>query len=310
MKIVFMGTPVFAVRILESLIDHHHDICLVVTQPDKPVGRKKTLEHSPVKQLALRHKISVFQPVNLKKEYQTIVQLNPDLIITAAYGQMLPNELLNQLTAINVHGSLLPAYRGGAPIQHALFDGLEETGVTIMYMAHAMDSGDIIKQEALPILPNDNYQTLSHRLSHLGAHLLNDVLEDFQKGLIIRKQQDNSKITYALTLKYQDEYLDFNQSASQVINRVRGLSPEPGAHTSIKSHTIKIYNLKKSDIIDHTTPPGTILEVKKRLIVQTKDTPVEILELQIPGKKKMQVKAFLNGQNIIQMGDVFKGKEE
>ncbi len=304
MKLVFMGTPQFSVPILEALLEHH-EVLLVVTQPDKPVGRKKIMTESPIKKLALSHQIPVFQPLKLKTDYQRVLDTKPDIIITAAYGQMLPKELINRVEAINVHGSLLPQYRGGAPIQYALFDGQEETGITIMFMAYQMDSGDIIKQERVKIENKDNYASLSHKLSIVGSKLIIHVLNHYDKNKIKRIPQDVNKVTFAYTLKRHDEFLNFKQTTKAVVNRIRGLAPEPGAHAYLGNQIIKFYGAVNSDIIDSEATPGTILENKKRLIIATLDGSVEILEIQAPGKKQMAVKDFLNGQNIIRIGDIF-----
>lgn len=305
MNLVFMGTPDFAVPILD-ILHQNHQVMLVVTQPDKPVGRKKIMTPSPVKVKALELGLPVFQPEKLKSDYAPILNLHPDLIITAAYGQMLPNMLLDQVTAINVHGSLLPKYRGGAPIQHAIFNGEKSTGITIMYMAYQMDSGDIIRQQSIPILSSDDYGTLSKKLSILGAELLHQVLTEYEKEPLISKPQNVEKVTFAYTLKPKDEILSFHQKTDNVINRIRGLSPEPGATAHHPASDIKVYEARKSDIIDSKAVPGEVLSVKKQLTVKTLDGAVDILCIQIPGKKKMAVSAFLNGQNIIKPGDVFK----
>lgn len=304
-----MGTPVFAVPILEMLFNKH-EVLAVVTQPDKPVGRKKEYLFSPVKQKAFELGIKVYQPISLKKEYQFILDMKPDYLITAAYGQMLPKELLDQVTALNVHGSLLPQYRGGAPIQYALFDGLKETGVTIMYMAFQMDSGDIIKQGNVSIVEDDNYETLTYKLSSLGVKLLDIVLDDLSKGRVIREKQEPSKVTFAKTLKHEDEWISFLWSTDQIINRIRGLSPDLGASAKINQTVLKFFKAIKSDIIDYNQVPGTVLQVKKKLIIKTLDGAIEITEIQAPGKKKMTVKDFLNGQNIINQNDVFIEREK
>lgn len=308
MKIVFMGTPKFAVPILEMLIKEHQ-VVLVVSQPDKPVGRKRLLKQSLVKQLAIKNNIAVFQPVVLKKEYQKIIELAPDMIITAAYGQMLPKELLDAVTALNVHGSLLPKHRGGAPIQYALFEGLKQTGVTVMYMALKMDSGDIIKQAAITIDSTDNYLSLSNKLSILGANVLNEVLCDLEKGIIERFPQDEQKASVAYTLKRKDEKICFHQRSCMIINRIQGLSPEPGAFAEIKKNIIKVYAAQESDIIDSSAVAGTILLTKKKLIVATKDGAIEILEIQAPGKRRMKTRDFLNGQTILKENDIFNRKD-
>lgn len=304
MNIVFMGTPQFAVPILEML-QQKHQVLLVVTQPDKPVGRKKVMTPSPVKLKAIELGLPLFQPVKLKTDYQLIIDLSPDLIITAAYGQMLPNQLLDQVTAINVHGSLLPKYRGGAPIQYALFNGDLETGVTIMYMAYQMDSGDIIRTQKVSIDMKDNHQTLSEKLSLSGRNLLDQVLIDYEKGPLKSYPQDIFHVTFAYTLKPKDEIISFQKSTSEIINRIRGLSPEPGATAHLKNGMIKIYEAQKSDIMDSKVRPGTVICTKKHLIVKTLDGAVELLQIQVPGKKQMSAQAFLNGQTIIHDGDVF-----
>jgi methionyl-tRNA formyltransferase len=304
MKLIFMGTPEFAVPIL-TMLQKKHQVMLVVTQPDKPVGRKKTLNPTPVKVKAMELGIPVFQPIKLKDDYKTLIDLKPDYLITAAYGQMLPKALIEEVTCLNVHGSLLPKYRGGAPIQYALFDGQKETGVTIMYMAYQMDSGDIIKQASLPILPEDNYQTLSKRLSNLGSVLLEDVLKDLEKGVIYKKPQDPKDVSFAYTIKPYDEYLDFHQTTQNILNKIRGLSPEPGATARIKNIALKFYKAEESDIIDSKAHPGTIVFSKKRLTIKTLDGAIDILEIQAPGKKQMAIKDFLNGQNLLTEGDQF-----
>jgi methionyl-tRNA formyltransferase len=303
-----MGTPKFAVKILEML-HQKHEVLLVVTQPDKPYGRNKILMKSSVKEKAELLNLEVFQPVNLKTDYQKIIDLKPDLIVTAAYGQMLPKDLLDKIQAINVHGSLLPKYRGGAPIQYALFNGDLITGVTIMYMAFKMDSGDIIKQESILIDDNDNFESLSYKLSILGAKLLDEVLIDMNNHVINRYPQDEKLVSFAYTLKREDEMIDFNQSANQIHNKIRGLSPDIGASASIHHQLIKFYKSKISDIIDDKAIPGQIVDLSKKLLIQTKDYLLEILEIQVPGKKKMLTKDFLNGQKLFKINDIFNGKE-
>lgn len=309
MNIVFMGTPEFARIILAKLITSGHDIVMVVTQPDKPTGRKKTMMPSPVKVLAQKHHLPVFQPAQIRKDYQPVLATKAELIVTAAYGQMLPADLLNQIPAINVHGSLLPAYRGGAPIQHALFDGREMTGVTVMRMKMKMDSGAIIRQKSTTITDQDDYESLAFRLAEIGADLLDEVLLSFKDGIVVDQEQDESLVTYAKTLRYEDEHIDFSQSALMVRNRLRGLSPQPGGHATINGMTIKIFRASVLSA-DISLPPGTVLETTRRLIVKTLDAAVAIEELQIPGKKKMAVRDFLNGQTLIKVGDIFTGKDE
>lgn len=305
MNILFMGTPQFAVPILEMIVKKHH-VVMVITQPDKPVGRKKRLTPSPVKEKALSLGLPVFQPTKLKLEYKHLLDLDVDLIITAAYGQMLPQELFERFDAINVHGSLLPSYRGGAPIQYALFDGLKKTGVTIMFMVYQMDAGDIIKQEEVMIEESDDYLSLSTKMSYVGARLLDEVLDHYEQGDLTCYPQDPSRVTFAYTLKPHDERIHFHQTTNAIINRIRGLSPEPGATASIKNTTMKFYRAQKGDIIEENARPGTILLAKKRLVIKTLDGSVEMLDVQVPGKRIMSAKEFLNGQNLIAEGDCFE----
>jgi methionyl-tRNA formyltransferase len=308
MKIVFLGTPNFSVPILEMLIKHH-EVLLVVTQPDKMVGRKKILTPSPVKVCALTHHIDVFQPVKLRKDYQKILDLNPDLLITAAYGQMLPKGLIEPITSINVHGSLLPKYRGGAPIQYAIFNGDQKTGISIMYMAYKMDSGDVIEQEEIVIEDSDNYASLTKKMSLVGASLLQKVLNDLSHNIVKRFPQDESKVTFAYNISYEDEAIHFHMTTKDLMNKVRGLDPEPGAHFNHLDTKIKVYKVQKSDIIIENKVPGEILQTKKHLIIKTLDGAVELLDIQVAGKKRMDVKSFLNGQSLFKIGEIIKDGE-
>lgn len=304
MKIIFMGTPDFATNSLQALIDANYEIVAVVSQPDKKQGRKAEVIYSPVKELALKYKLKLLQPLNVKEITNELIALQADLIVTAAYGQILPKELLDQIKAINVHGSLLPQYRGGAPIQYALFDGLEKTGVTIMDMAFKMDSGDIILQGEIDILENDNYETLSEKLAVIGAELLIKVL----KGNYPRIKQDESKVTFAYTLKRVDEFLDFYVDADSVINRLRGLMPNIGGSFIVNNVIIKVFKLRKSDIIKDGQV-GSIYLTNKMFLVKTKTNWLEIVELQVPGKKRLPVADFLNGQKIVENGDMVERKK-
>jgi methionyl-tRNA formyltransferase len=299
MKIIFMGTPQFASQILEQLIKAH-EVLLVVTQPDRKTGRKQIEVISPVKEVALNYGIKVFQPEKLSMDYDTILNTETDIIVTAAYGQKVPNAVLNYQTCINVHGSLLPKYRGGAPIQKAIMNGEKETGITIMHMVEAMDAGNSIAQEAILIDEHDTYTSLSHRLSELGATLLLHTLNQYGHEMPIGLVQDQSQVTFAKTLKRQDERINFHQNTEHILRQIRALNDQPGAFFMFKDKAIKIYEAKKSDIITHEIP-GTILQVKKKLIISTLDGAIDIIKLQIPGKKQMYVRDFLNGQTLFQI---------
>lgn len=305
MKIVFMGTPQFAVPIL-TMLHEHHEVVLVVTQPDKPVGRKRKLQASPVKQLAQSLNIPVFQPRRIRKDYQPILDQHADVLITAAYGQILPKGLLNGIRSINIHGSLLPAYRGASPIQYALFDGLKETGITIMEMVYEMDAGPIIAQAKQPIEASNNFETLSQKLSQLGCTLLNDVLNDFEAKFEARKPQNEALVTFSPLIKYEDERITFFWPTAKIVNRVRGLSPQPGAHFYYQNQQFKIFKAIKSDIIEHAKKPGTILCTKNVLTIQTADGAINILEIQAPGKKRLPIRDYLNGQTVFAVGNQIK----
>lgn len=300
MKIIFMGTIDFSVTILEKL-NKKYPVGLVVTQPDAKVGRKQILKENPIKVFANENNIPVFQPIKLSKDYEQIINFKPDLIITAAYGQMVPNIILDLCPAINVHGSILPKRRGGAPIERAIIEGDKETGITVMYMASKMDSGDIIKQRKIPII-NDTKTTLYNKLAHVGAELLLEVMDDFIKGEIKSYPQDESLVSYSYNLKKEDEYLDFSKTNKEIINHLNGLLDEPGGSIFVDDVRIKIYEVKKHDIISHEAPK-TILNVDKELVIKTGDGALSILTLQQQGKQKMNILNYLNGQRIFKKGD-------
>lgn len=300
-----MGTPEFAAPILQMLIDKNYPVGLIVTQPDKKVGRKQKIEFSPVKQIAINHNIEIFQPHKMKDEYAYILSKKPKLIITAAYGQILPKALLEEVPAINIHGSLLPKYRGGAPIQYALFNGEEKTGVTLMEMVYKMDAGDMIAKSEVIIEKTDDYQSLSQKLSLAGKELLEKHLDDILTGNYKKEKQDESEVTFAYTIKKEEEKIDWQKETKFVLGKIKGLSPNVGAYTVVNQTQIKIYEAEKSDIIVSTTP-GIIHIKDKKIYVSTLDGTIQILTLQQQGRKKLSAKDFLNGQNIIQNNDKFE----
>lgn len=297
LRIVFMGTPSFSVPILEALIEKY-DVIGVVTQPDKEVGRKRILTPSPVKECALKHNLPLFQPKRIRKEYLDIVALNPDLIVTAAYGQIVGMELLNspKYRSINVHGSLLPKYRGGAPIQRSILNGDSETGITIMYMEKAMDAGDILNQRAIPILDEDNNETLFEKMSLLGRDLLMETIPLLIEGKITPVKQNEELVTYAYNIEPEDEVLDFTKDARSVFNHIRALSPAPGAYTILNDEKIKIFSSRLTNLT-HSEKPGSIINVSKKgfMIACGNNTVLDILEVQQTGKKRMQARDFVNG---------------
>ena len=295
MKIVFMGTPVFATNILQSLIDNY-EVVGVVSQPDKEVGRKKILTNTPIKELALNNNIEVFQPVKIRNDYQKIVEWNPDLIVTCAYGQIIPKEVLDipRLGCINVHASLLPKYRGGAPIHRAIINGDSETGITIMYMDVGMDTGDMISKRSIPIEMDDNLETLSNKLSKLGSELLIEVLPSIIEGTNGREKQNEDEVSYAYNIKPEDEVIDFNKSTLEIYNLIRGLSPSIGAYFMMDDNRTKVY---KSRIgTNKYDRPGVIFQLYKDGIgISTGDGEIILEEIQPFGKKKMDVSSYLNG---------------
>ncbi len=296
-KIVFMGTPNFSVPILEALIEKY-EVIGVVTQPDKKVGRHQELMASPVKECALKHHIPVFQPIKIRTEYEDIVALNPDLIVTAAYGQIVGMKLLNapKYRSINVHASLLPKYRGGAPIHEAIKQGETETGVTIMYMEKGMDSGDILAQRKIPITDEDNAGTMFEKLSLLGRDLLLEVIPKLVNGEIEPIKQDETKVTFAYNVTKEEEKLDFTKPARMVFNHIRAYNPFPVAYMELGDDVIKVYDSKVSEEM-HNSVPGTILKTTKQgfLIACGEATTLEILEVQPSGKRKMKASDYANG---------------
>ena len=305
-KVIFMGTPDFSVPVLKMLIDNYNVIG-VVTQTDKPVGRKGELKASPVKEVALEHSIPVYQPIKIRKEYQEIVDLNPDIIITCAYGQIIPKEILDapRLGCINVHASLLPRHRGGAPIHHAIIDGDNKTGATIMYMDVGMDTGDIITSQEIDILDSDTCESLFDKLSILGSNLLKDILPSIIDGTNTRTKQDESLATISNNIKPEDEIIDFNKSRREVFNQIRGLNSWPVAYTFLDHKRFKVWLSKEGNDILTGKPVGTIINVYKDGIgVQVNDGEIILTEIQPEGKKKMPASAYLNGIN----KDELKGK--
>lgn len=296
-----MGTPDFSVPILEALANN--DLCevsAVVTQPDRKVGRKKHLTAPPVKVKALEYNIPVFQPEKLSgsDELRAIMALNPDLVITAAYGQYVPTKLLHtpKFKAINVHASLLPKYRGAAPIHYALINGEDETGVTIMYMEKEMDAGDIISQKRLAIEDTDTVGSLFTKLSLLGRDLLIETLPHIFENEIQPKKQNKAEVTVAPMIKSSEEKIEWSQSATKVNNKIRGMNPFPGAYSLLNDQRFKIW--KASPVAtEEEAQPGTIITLNKNecIIKCGGKTALSLIEVQPFGKPKMQIKDFLSG---------------
>lgn len=307
-SVVFMGTPEFAVPILQSLIDNpEYDVQAVLTQPDHHLGRKRTLHQSPVKELAEQYNIEVLQPAKLSKspEMEVIINLQPDLMITAAYGQFLPTKLLAaaKIAAINVHGSLLPKYRGGAPIQYSIINGDKETGVSIMYMVKKMDAGDIISQRSIPIEDTDDSGTMFKKLSLLGRDLLLETLPKLISGDVNPVAQDPDKVVFSPNITSEQEQIDFRLPARLIDAKVRGLRPAPLGNMVIDGLRTKIYDVtpleEKTDL-----EPGKVVRVTKhQLVIAAGDgTTYQINKLKPAGKKAMDITSYLNGHKDITEG--------
>ena len=296
LKVIFMGTPVFCVPILEELIKETN-VVAVVTQPDKEVGRKREISFSPIKKVAIKNNIKVLQPVKIKEEYEVIISLNPDIIITCAYGQIVPLAILNcpKYGCINVHASLLPKLRGGAPIHKAIINGYDKTGITIMYMDKGMDTGDMIAKEEVKIEDNDTAESLHDKLSAISVPLLMKTLPSIINGTNKREKQNDADATYACNVSREEEHVSFDKSSKDVYNQIRGLNSWPGAYAVLDDKNIKLWSSSiTNNKYDKT--PGTIINLDKNgLCVATKDGSVLIKELQIPGKKKMNIQDFING---------------
>ncbi len=312
LKVIFMGTPLFAVPILEVLINNCQVIG-VVTQPDKEVGRHHELKYSPIKEVAIEKNIKVLQPKKIKDEYQEIIDMNPDIIITCAYGQIIPKILLDfpKYKCINVHASLLPKLRGGAPIHHAIMDGYEETGITIMYMDEGMDSGDIISQEKTKILDSDILETLHDRLSIMGSKLLLETLPSIVNKTNKRVKQDEHEVTFGYNIKREEEILDFSKSKREIFNHIRGLNPIPGSYFLLDNKIVKVYETTITDDMSYENKKnGEIVKLNETgLYIKVKDGLIVIKELKLEGKKKMKINDFVNGNKENLIGKVVRGIE-
>lgn len=298
-RVIFMGTPDFSVPILEGLIKNY-DVIGVVTQPDKEVGRKREIMFSPVKKIAISHSIPVFQPVKIRNDYEDILALKPDMIITCAYGQILPKKILDmpKYGCINVHASLLPKLRGGAPIHHAILDNYSKTGVTIMYMVEKMDAGDIISQTETVIDNDDTVGTLHDRLSIMGRDLLLETLPNIIAGDITPIPQKEEEVTFGYNIKREEELVTFDRDTLTIYNHIRGLNPHPGAYAILDNNVVKLYNSRINSNFYNQKIPGAISRIYDDGIgIATKDGEIIITKLQFAGKKRMLVKDYLNGIN-------------
>ncbi len=301
LKIVFMGTPMFAVPILEALIQNYH-VRAIVTQPDRAVGREQKITYPPVKKVGLEHTILVLQPARLSEEYQEIIDLHPDLIITCAYGQIIPKELLKEprLGCINVHPSLLPKLRGGAPIHHAIIDGYKETGVTIMYMNERMDEGDIISQRKCEITDTDTAETLHNKLSIIGRDLLLETLPSIINGTNSRTPQDQSQVTYGMNITREDEQISFDKTKREIHNQIRGLNNFPGAFCYLEGKILKVWD----SYITYENYPNLLNGQITKIYpdgfgVKVSNGEIVFKTVQLEGKTKMNAYEFANGRDLV-----------
>lgn len=299
-SVIFMGTPQFAVPVLRGLLNHNYQIQAVVTQPDRKVGRKQLLSKSPIKIVAEENNLPVYQPAKLSTspELKKLIALRADFIVTAAYGQFLPTRFLHsvKIAAVNVHGSLLPKYRGGAPIQLALINGDQQTGITIMEMVKKMDAGDIYAQKEIPIAASDTAGSLFRKLSLVGRDLLLATLPQIINGTIHKKAQDPRRVVFAPIIKKSQARLKTTLTANQANNLIRALNPDPGAYLLLAGKRLKIW---QASVAKHKTKlaPGCLVDNRNHFALAFAQGSVLNLEvLQPAGKKRMNVKSFLNGQ--------------
>lgn len=303
MRIIFMGTPDFAVASLDALVEAGHEIVAVITQPDRPKGRGNKLAFPEVKTRALSLNLPIHQPEQVKDEafLQLLTHYHPDVIVVVAYGRILPQTVLDLPTygCINVHGSLLPQYRGAAPIQRAVLDGCSETGVTTMRMDIGMDTGDILLQAKVPITEEDTTGTMFDKLAKLGGALLVETLNGLQSGEIQPQKQEDRDATYAARILKEDEMVHWEANAKELFCQIRGLAPTPGAYTLWEGQRLKLWKARIC-AVESGKAPGTVVEIRKNsFLVQTGKDCLEILEVQPAGKKEMPAKSFCNGAGIV-----------
>ena len=312
LKVLFMGTPDFAVPTLEALCNSDYEVIGVVTQPDKPKGRGKSVQMTPVKECALKYDIPVFQPIKIREEENVakLEELDIDFMVVVAFGQILPKSILDmpKYGCINVHSSLLPTYRGAAPIQWTIINGESKTGITTMFMDEGIDTGDILLQEETPIYDDETGGSLHDRLADMGAKLLIKTLDGLKAGTIKRIKQDDSKSNYVGMLNKNMGKMDFTKSALELERLVRGLNPWPSAYTSLNGKMFKIWEAKAIEDADkyQDVQGGTIVEINKSsIIVKTSKGLLELFEVQLEGKKRMLVEDFLRGYQV-KVGDILK----
>ncbi len=301
-----MGTPEFSLDVLQGLIEKTNVIA-VVTQPDKEVGRGNKLSFSPVKELALKYNIPVIQPIKIRKEFQSVIDLNPDMIVTCAYGQIIPKVILDcpKYGCINVHASLLPKLRGGSPLHHAVIDGYDKTGVTIMYMDVGMDTGDIISQQEILISESDTVGSIHDKLKVIGRDLLLQTIPKILDGTNDRIKQNEDEVTICHNISHEEELIDFNDTCRNIFNKVRGMNPFPVAYFNLDNKVYKIYGVKYEVTNKYQNKDNgeVVIVDKDNFGIKCSDGIIYILELKKEGKKKMFIKDFLNGDKDLKLGD-------
>lgn len=295
-RIIFMGTPKIAAKVFEELIKDGFNFVGLIAQEDKPVGRKHILEPVPTKEVALRYNIPVYQPHRIRKEYEFVNELKPDLILTMAYGQIIPQGLIDipKYGCLNLHGSLLPKYRGAAPIQRAIMNGEKKTGITLMEMIDKMDAGRMYAKEEVIISSEDNYSSLCDKLVVAATKIVKDNLLDYLEGKLPGEVQDETLVSFADKISSEEEKLSLDYSCECFINYVRGLSNEPGGYILVDDKKLKIYRLSK--VSDSHEEVGKIT-IKKGVFLSLRDGTLELKELQLEGKKRMDDKSFANGNH-------------
>ena len=295
-RIVFMGTPEFASNVLKGLVENNYNIVGVVSQPDKEVGRKRILTPSPVKEMALNYGLKVLTPYKIRKEYEEVLSLEPDLIITCAYGQIIPKALLEypKYKCINTHGSLLPKGRGGAPIQRSIMNGEDKTGITIMFMNEKMDEGDILYQEEMPIDIHDTNATLFNKLSNLALDMLLKFLPEYIKGNYTAIKQDNAEATYTYNITKEEEFISFNEDVKKVYDHIRGLLDNPGAYFVANDKKYKLISVDFEYCND--TDAGLIRGLENNYFrIDAVNGFIKVLKIKPEGKNEMDARSFFNG---------------
>lgn len=302
MRVVFMGTPDFAVGTLEAIIKAGHEVVAVITQPDKPKGRGKAVQYTPVKEKALEYDLPVYQPVKVREEsfVKELEAMKPEVIVVVAFGQILSKEILDmpKYGCVNVHASLLPKYRGSAPIQWAVIDGEKESGVTTMLMNEGIDTGDMLKTTVISLDEKETGGSLFDKLAIAGADLLVETLVELESGTVTRTPQEEEKATHAKMLNKTMGLIDFTKSAVEIERLIRGLNPWPSAYTGLDGKTLKIWD---ADVVEKEADgePGEIVEVgKNHVYVKTGKGLLELKEIQLEGKKRMEMEAFLRGYSL------------